>query len=96
MARVFNAVAAMGICASLAMLGWELQTDRPNVTRYNFSVVMPPPSDSDEDDTDAPPAHHDFQGQDQHSGDQDDDNGDNDDHSGHPIGHNDPDAPIPT
>jgi hypothetical protein len=91
MARVFNAVAAMGICASLAMLGWEVDAQKPSVTRYDFSVVVPP-ADSDEDDADTPPSqshnHHGSTNRDQ----DDDDNGDGD---GHPIRHPAPNAAIP-
>jgi len=90
MARVFNAVAALGICASLAMLGWEVRAERPSETRYNFSVVMPPPSDSDDgDDADAPPGANDRQGA--HPGGPSDD----DERMGHPIVRSDPDAAIP-
>jgi hypothetical protein len=93
MARVFNAVAAMGICASLAMLGWEVQAGRPTETRYNFSVVVPPSDTGDEDDTDAPPSANDRQGggHDLHRGDPRDD----DESLGHPIGRPDPNAAIP-
>jgi len=90
MARVFNAVAAMGICASLAMLGWEVQAERPTETRYSFSVVMPPPSDSDDsDDADAPPS-----ANDRHSDDRSHP-GDDDERNGHPITRPDPNAAIP-
>jgi hypothetical protein len=86
MARVFNAIATMGICASLAMLGWEVQEQRPSETHYDFSVVMPPPDpDSDEDDADAPPP----KLGDHRSG------HDNDDKDRRPIAPIDPGAPIP-
>jgi hypothetical protein len=93
MARVFNAVAAMGICASLAMLGWEVQAQRPSETRYNFSVVVPPPDTDDDGDRDAPPRANDRQDGDHdlRSGDPRDD----DDKVGHPIGQPDPNATIP-
>lgn len=85
MARVFNAVAAMGICASLAMLGWEVRAERPSETRYNFSVVVPPPDAGDDDDADAPPSANDRQGSGRPG----------DPHEGHPIGRPDPNAAIP-
>jgi len=90
MARVFNAVAAMGICASLAMLGWEVQTGRPSETRYNFSVVIPPPDADDSDDMDAPPSANDRQ-----DGDHSSHPGDPRDDDRHPIGRPDPNAAIP-
>lgn len=91
MARVFNAVAAMGICASLAMLGWQVQTERPSETRYNFSVVVPPPSDADSDeDADTPPSANDRHDRNSRPGELDDD-----EKAGHPIGQSDPDAAIP-
>lgn len=91
MARVFNAIAAMGICASLAMLGWEVDAQKPSVTRYDFSVVVPP-ADSDEDDADTPPSHNHHGSTNRGHNDQDDDDGDGD---GHPIRHPLPDAAIP-
>jgi hypothetical protein len=84
MARVFNAVAAMGICASLAMLGWQVREQRPSETRYNFSVVVPPPAAGDDDDADAPPSANDRQ------------DGSHNSHSGgRPIADPDPSDPIP-
>jgi hypothetical protein len=48
----FNAIAALGICASLAMLGVEIQTEKPNETHYDFSIVAPHDDpDTDEDDS---------------------------------------------
>jgi hypothetical protein len=93
MARVFNAVAAMGICASLAMLGWQLQAERPSETRYNFSVVVPPSDKDSDDDADMPPSANDRQGgsHNSRSGDQSDD----DERAGHPIGQPDSNAAIP-
>ena len=92
MARVFNAVAAMGICASLAMLGWEVQAQRPSETRYNFSVVVPPADTDGDDDMDTPPNAHDRRDGDHngHPGDPSDD-----DRAGRPIGHPDPNVAIP-
>ena len=89
MAHVFNAVAAMGICASLAMLGWEVQAQKPSEVRYNFSVVIPPPDTDDDDDMDAPPG-----AKDRQDGNRGGDPRD-DDRAGHPIGRPDPSAPIP-
>ena len=88
MVRVFNTVAAMGICASLAMLGWEVQAQRPSETHYSFSVVVPPPETDDSDDMDSPPSANDRQDGDHH--DPRDDDG-----AGHPIGRPDPNAAIP-
>jgi len=88
MARVFNAVAAMGIYASLALLGWEVRDKRPSQTRYNFSVVVPPADTGDDDDADAPSAN------DRHHSSRPADPSDNDS-TGQPIGRADPDAPIP-
>jgi len=91
MARVFNAVAAMGICTSLAMLGWEVRDERPSETRYNFSVVVPPPGTGDDDDADSPPSANDRQ-----DGDHSLRPGDpHDDRAGQPIGRPDPNAAIP-
>jgi hypothetical protein len=92
MARIFNAVAAMGICASLAMLGWQVQAGRPSETRYNFSVVVPPSNTDSNDDADAPPSASDRHDRDPNSrpGDSDDD-----ERAGHPIRRADPDAAIP-
>jgi hypothetical protein len=93
MARVFNAVAAMGICASLAMLGWQVQAERPSETRYNFSVVVPSPDADSDDDADAPPSANDRESGDHaaHPREPRDD----DEHVGHPIGRPDPNAAIP-
>ena len=93
MARVFNAVAAMGICASLAMLGWQVQAERPSEIRYNFSVVVPPSDADTDDDAAAPPSAHDRQDGDHHS--RPGDSRDGDERVGHPIGLTDPDAAIP-
>ncbi len=88
MARVFNAIAAMGICASLAMLGWEVQAERPNETRYNFSVVVPPADTNGDDDMDTPP-----RAKDHRDGNHSDPS--DDDRAGRPIGQPDPNAAIP-
>ncbi|HTW34428.1 MAG TPA: hypothetical protein VMD53_07415 [Rhizomicrobium sp.] len=92
MARVFNAVAAMGICASLAMLGWEVHTERPSEVRYNFSLVVPPPDADDDDDMDAPPSANDRQDGNHNWRPGDPRDGDE---PGHPIVQPDPAAPIP-
>jgi hypothetical protein len=92
MARVFNAVVALGICASLAMLGWQVQAKRPSETRYNFSVVVPPSDTDDDSDADTPPDATDRQGGDRNS--RQDDQRD-DESGGHPIVRQDPDAAIP-
>jgi len=45
-----SAGAALAICASLAFVGYEIQAQKPNVTRYDFSVVLPHNApDGDED-----------------------------------------------
>jgi hypothetical protein len=93
MARIFNAVAAMGICASLAMLGWQVRAERPSETRYNFSVVIPPPDTDSDDDADAPPSAHDRQGRDHAS--RPGDSRDDDERVRRPIGQPDSNAAIP-
>ena len=37
----FNVGAALAICASLAFIGLEIRAQKPSLTRYNFSVVLP-------------------------------------------------------
>jgi len=37
----FGVGAALAICASLAFVGLEVRAQKPSVTRYDFSVVLP-------------------------------------------------------
>ena len=91
----FNALAAVAICAALAMLGSEINAQRPSVIRYEYSIVLPDPQG--DDDADAPPSQDDHQrgSRHWHRSDPHDDDGDDDDHDGHPIREHDPDAAIP-
>jgi hypothetical protein len=86
-----NALAAAGICAALAMLGTEIDAQRPSVIRYEYSIVLPDPAaandaDSPSSQDDRPRGPHHGRRGDSH----DDDGGDQ------PFGEPEPDDTIPT
>jgi hypothetical protein len=87
---VLNTLAAMGICASLAMLGREIDAQRPSVIRYEYSIVLPdPPADSD---ADSGPSQNDPDQEPHHWRHGDPRDGDND---GRPVGSPETDDAIP-
>ena len=56
--KPFNVGAALAICASLAFIGLEIHAQKPSVTRYNFSVVLPHDAPGTNDDTAVLPSPH--------------------------------------
>ncbi len=84
--------AAAGICASLAMLGSEIDAQHPSVIRYEYSIVLPNPPADDEDGADSSPQQDD-QNLDRHRWHHG--NPRDDDRDGHPDDGSDSDDTIP-
>jgi hypothetical protein len=91
-----NVVGAAGICASLALLGWEINTRDHADSRF-LSITVTHDTDSDEGIVPPPDENHRRDGLDGHNwspnghGSPDDD----DDFYGGPAEQDDPDSPTP-
>ena len=89
-----NILGAAGICASLALLGWEINT-HDHARLLSITVTGGRDSDSEDEMVPLPDENHHRDGLDNHNWQPNGRPDDDDDFYGGPAKHDDPDAAIP-